>query len=392
MFQKITALLLSAVVSTHADWPQFRGVGASAVSQDGPETGKKLEIAWEKALPGRGLSSPIVVGDRVFLTASSGPEQATLHVLCMAAKDGSLLWERTMKATGRTMSHNKTCVAAPTPCSDGQRIFAHFSSNDLFAFDLDGNLLWLRGLTFDYANASNSLGMSQSPLVVDGVLIVQSENDSESFAAGLDLQTGANLWKIDRPKAANWTSATVWQAKGKAPAVALQSSKGILGVDPHTGKELWNYSDGASTIPSSAVGADTLYAVSHGITALHPEDGSVSQRWRQEKLEPGTASPVVAEGALFVLNRAGVLIKASTQDGTEAWKLRLRGPFSGSPVMSGTTLYVGGERGSFQVVDTSAPEGKVLQEIELKDTLLSTPAISGKTVYLRSDGKLWALR
>ena len=92
-----------------------------------------------------------------------------------------------MRATGRTMSHNKTCVAANTPCSDGDRVFALFSSNDLFAFDLDGNLLWLRGLTFDYPNASNSLGMAQSPVVIDGTLVVQSENDSESFAAGLDV-------------------------------------------------------------------------------------------------------------------------------------------------------------------------------------------------------------
>lgn len=291
-----------------------------------------------------------------------------------------------MRTTGRTMTHNKTCVAANTPCSDGDRVFALFSSNDLFAFDLDGNLLWLRGLTFDYANASNSLGMSQSPVVMDGTLVVQSENDSESFAAGLDVATGRNKWKLERPKAANWTSATVWKN-----TVALQSSKGILAVDPATGKTVWDYSDGASTIPSSVGSGETLYAVSHGITALAPEKGSVTQLWRNEKLNSGTASPLVLGDSIYVVNGAGVLIKASVKNGDEAWKLRMKGPFSGSPVAAGKRIYIVSERGIFQVIDPEAPEGKVMKEIELKETVLTTPAISGGAIYVRSDAKLWKL-
>ena len=292
-----------------------------------------------------------------------------------------------MRTTGRTMTHNKTCVAANTPCSDGDHVFALFSSNDLFAFDLDGKLLWLRGLTFDYPNASNSLGMSQSPVVVDGTLVVQSENDSESFAAGLDVATGRNKWKLERPKAANWSSATVWKN-----VVALQSSKGILAVEPATGKTVWDYSDGASTIPSSVGTGEALYAVSHGITALAPEKGAVTQLWRNEKLNPGTASPLVLGDSIYVVNGAGVLIKASLKNGDEAWKLRLKGPFSGSPVAAGKRIYIVNERGIFQVIDPEAPQGKVLKEIELKETVLTTPAISGGAIYLRSDAKLWKLQ
>ena len=265
-------------------------------------------------------------------------------------------------------------------------MFALFSSNDLFAFDLDGNLLWLRGLTFDYANASNSLGMSQSPVVMDGTLVVQSENDSESFAAGLDVATGRNKWKLDRPKAANWTSATVWKN-----TVALQSSAGILAVEPATGKTVWDYSDGASTIPSSVGAGETVYAVSHGITALAPEKGAVTQLWRNEKLNSGTASPLVLGDAIYVVNGAGVLIKASLKNGDEAWKLRMKGPFSGSPVAAGKRIYIVNERGIFQVIDPEAPEGKVLKEIELKETVLTTPAISAGAIYVRSDAKLWKL-
>ena len=385
------SLALIPHASFAADWLQFRGPSASGVSLDEKAPGAELKIAWTAELPGRGLSSPIVVGDKVFVTCSSGPEQASLHVFCFDAKSGKKQWERVMRATGRTMSHNKTCVAAPTPCSDGKRVFAQYSSNDLFAFDLAGNLLWLRGLTYDYSNASNSLGMSQSPSVIGGTLVVQSENDSESFAAGIDVATGVNKWKIDRPKAANWSSAIHWQAGGAKPVVALQSSKGLLGIEPDSGAQVWNYEDGASTIPSSAIGANAIYAVSHGITALQPEGKSVSQLWRNEKLNPGTPSPLVLGEHIYVVNGAGVLIKAAIKDGEELWKLRLKGPFSGSPVAAGNHIYIASERGDFQVVDTTTKEGSITQTIPLKESILSTPAISNGAVYVRSDGKLWKL-
>lgn len=383
----VCVLMSLAAGMAQADWLQFRGPNATAVSTESKLPSDDLKIAWTADLPGRGLSAPIVVGDKIFVTCSSGPGQETLHVFCFNASDGSKRWERAMRATGRTMSHNKTCVAANTPCSDGDRVFALFSSNDLFAFDLDGNLLWLRGLTFDYPNASNSLGMSQSPLVIDGTLVVQSENDSESFAAGLDVATGRNRWKLERPKAANWSSATLWNG-----VVALQSSKGILGVEPKTGATVWNYEDGASTIPSSVATGDVIYAVSHGMTALAPGNGSVTQLWRNEKLNSGTASPLVLGDHIYIVNSAGVLVRASARNGDEQWKLRMKGPFSGSPVAAGNRIYIVNERGIFQVIDPDAPEGEVVHEIELKETVLTTPAISEGAIYVRSDAKLWKLQ
>jgi outer membrane protein assembly factor BamB len=370
------------------DWRQFRGPNGGGVSE-GPEAVRaKPEVAWESALPGRGLSCPIVVGDKVLVTAASGNEQGTLHVLCFSAADGKKLWERTLRATGRTMSHKKTNVAAPTPCSDGERVFALFSSNDLAAYDLEGNLLWLRGLMLDYTNASNSLGMASSPVVVKETLVVQSENDSESLALGIDVRTGVNRWKMERPKAANWTSATVF-----GEVVALQSSKGLTGVDPVTGRVRWNYTDGASTIPSAAVTKRAIYLPSNGITALVPEADSTSQLWRAEKLKPGTASPVVLDEALYLVNGSGVLVKADLKTGEELWKLRMKGPFSGSPVASGGHLFIASEQGDLQVIDPSgAAEGKVIHTVELKDTVLSTPAVSGGALFIRSDGKLWKVR
>ena len=179
--------IASTVLFGGADWPQFRGADSSGVAADSnlpTEIGEN--IAWSAELPGRGLSGPIVVGGRVLLTASSGYQQDRLHVLCFDAKSGKKLWERQFWATGRTLCHPKMCNATPTPASDGKRVFAFYSSNDVICLDLDGNLEWMRGMTHDYPNASNSLGMASSPVVAGDTLIVPVENLSESFTAGLD--------------------------------------------------------------------------------------------------------------------------------------------------------------------------------------------------------------
>lgn len=135
-----------------------------------------------------------------------------------------------------------------------------------------------------------------------------------------------------------------------------------------------------------------IYAVSHGMTALAPENGSVTQLWRNEKLNPGTASPLVLGDHIYIVNSAGVLVRASARNGDEQWKLRMKGPFSGSPVAAGNRIYIVNERGIFQVIDPDAPEGEVVHEIELKETVLTTPAISDGAIYVRSDAKLWKLQ
>src|SRR4029079_9015788 len=136
--------------------------------------------------------------------------------------DGRRRWERQFWATGRTTCHEKISVAAPTPVSDGTHVFALFSSNDLVCLDLDGQLLWLRGLMRDYPNASNNLGLSSSPVVADGTLIVQVETDGAAFAAGIDAMTGVNRWKMERPKRVNWTSPMLLSGKDGQAVVVLQ--------------------------------------------------------------------------------------------------------------------------------------------------------------------------
>jgi outer membrane protein assembly factor BamB len=379
-----------------ADWLQFRGQNGAGVSSEAglPTQWSETEnVAWKAPLPGRGLAAPIIIGDLVVVTASSGPRQDRLHVLAFDAATGKPRWERQLWATGRTMTHPKTSVAACTPASDGKRIFATYSTNDVAAFDLAGNLLWFRGLGLDYPNASNSLGMASSPVVVGDTFIQQVENDSESFAIGLDVNTGVNRWKIDRPIRANWTSPAIVRGPDNAPGVLLQSSASLVCVEPATGKPLWTYAETCSTIPSSTVQGDLVFVPSHGVAALRHVPGSQAPEklWQENKLDPGTSSPVAYGDKLFVISRAGVLKAANLKTGEIAYQLRLKGSFSGTPVIADGKLLVFNEDGEGLVVELGEKEGKIIGGGKLEGPILCTPAVANGAIYVRSDAHLWKI-
>jgi outer membrane protein assembly factor BamB len=391
---KLAILFLAGCTALRAaDWPQFRGPGGNGVSDEtSVPTVLDLKAAssWKAELPGQGLSSPIIVGDRVFVTCVSGLKQQRLHVICFNAGDGSKRWERLFWATGRTMCEEKISGAAPTPASDGERIFAIFSSNDIAALDFDGNLIWFRGLGRDYPNASNSLGMSSSLVVAGGVVVAQVESDSEAFTVGLDVRSGMNRWKIDRPKKGNWTSPLVLR-EGNSELVALQSTKGVTAVEAATGKTIWEFDGGAAPIPSSVLSGGVLYVPSHGLVALQPGVGGQApkQLWQSSRLRPGTSSPIVLGDKIFALNDGGILTCGETKAGERLWQLRLKGAFSATPVAAGRFLYCVNEKGMAQVVDTTKPDGEVVNELDLGETILATPSISRGAIYFRSDAHLW---
>ena len=379
-----------------ADWLGFRGThGNGLINEDvSSDLSLSAKTSWNVSLPGRGLSSPVLVGNLVFLTASSGPQQNNLHVIAFNTQNGEKVWERIFKATGRTICHKKTCVAASTIVSDGNLVVAQFSSNDIFCLDMRGNLIWLRGLTYDYPNIANGLGMSSSPLIVNGILIAQVENDADSFTFGLNLKNGTTLWKKVRPRGANWTS-PVTLKKSSVQWVGLQSKEGLAFLNPSNGEILWNYEDGASTIPSSVISSNNVVLIpSNGLTALEePVAGKApKQLWRNNKLAPGTGSPSVSGDQVFVINRANVLTSASIETGEINWRLRIKGPISASPIVTNQTLFIFNEEGICQVIDISLKsEAKVLKEIDLKDTILCTPAADQGSLFVRSDSKLWKI-
>ncbi len=391
----VAGVLCLCMANAHADWLQFRGSDTTGVSEDvGPRSLSATSIEWSRELAGQGLSSPIVVGNRVFITSDTGFREEQLHVLCFDAETGDPLWDREFLATGRTSCHPKSSIAAPTPCSDGERIFAFYSSNDVACLDLDGNIVWFRGLTHDYPNASNSLGMSSSLVVVGETLVAMVESDAESFTIGLNTLTGETRWKLDRPRAANWTSPVILPVENGDDLVLVQSSQGLIAVHPATGDIVWSYEEGASTIPSSVVSDGVVYVPSHGITALVPDGSSengFTTLWQEGALGPGTGSPIVHQGKLFTLNSSGVLVCANIATGERQWQLRIGGGFSSSPIAAGDCLYFVNEEGMLSIVDISGDEGEIISTYALDETVLCTPAIADGALYVRSDSRLWRI-
>jgi outer membrane protein assembly factor BamB len=380
---------------TGADWLRFRGPNGSGVADEQTPTSWSVaegeNIAWVADLPGRGSSCPIVIGDRVVVTCASGYRQDQLHVVCLDASSGEPLWQRDLWATGRTMTHSSITPAAPTPASDGRQIFASFSTNDVACFDLDGNLRWLRALMLEYPNASNSLGLASSPVVVDDTVVLAIENDSQSLALGLAAADGRTRWVVDRPASSNWTSPVLLEDPRGQPQVLLQSARGLTAYDPLRGMPLWQYDGECQTIPSSVAQSGTAYVPSNGLTALRPVPGGTpAVAWQNSRLGPSTPTPLLYQGRVYVV--AGSVLKCADADsGEQLWQLRLGGGrFSASPVAADGHVYLFSQEGRGQVV-VADDRGRIVGGGDLDDTILGTPALAAGAIYVRGDSRLWKI-
>ncbi len=400
-----TLLLLiasSAVAETPTGWLEFRGLGGKSAVPAGDipvewdiATGKN--VAWQADLPGRGVSSPIVVDGRVVVTASDGLDRTKLHVVAFEADTGEQLWHRQNWATGRTQCHPTSANAAPTPASDGERIFAFYSSNDLICYDLAGNLLWYRGLVLDHPRLGNDVGMSSSPVVGDGVVVVLCECQGDSFAAGVDCQTGETRWQVKRPPGANWASPVVAQFpfEGKRiSAVLLQGNDGVTVYALADGKKLWAQpSIKGSSIPSAVAFDDLLLVPGDGLTAISMASaGEPEVLWTNESMKPGNPSPLMTSDGVCVISRAGVLMLADPATGATTSKKRIGGSYWATPVAVGNLLYALDDRGNMNVIDL-AKGGDVIAKNSFgeNEETLGSPAVVGDAIYVRSHKHLWKI-
>src|SRR5262249_40402000 len=186
-----------SVVGFAADWPGWRGPGGDGVTAE-----KHLPVAWSATanvrwkarLHGAGVSSPVVWGDRVFLTASDGRRDDRLHVTCYHRADGRLLWHTRLFGSAPTDQFPPGGMAVPTPAADGPRLFTLFGTGDLVCLDFDGRPVWVRSLAEEYGPFRNRWGMGSSPVLVGDLLVVQVDHWSQSYLLGVDARTGANRW------------------------------------------------------------------------------------------------------------------------------------------------------------------------------------------------------
>jgi outer membrane protein assembly factor BamB len=324
-----------------------------------------------------------------------------LHVLAFDTKDGKKLWERSFWATGPALSHPKSCMAAPTPVTDGRLVLALFATNDLVCLDVDGAVRWIRSLYQEFPGASDGRGFATSPVIVDGVLIVQGDNQNNSFALGIDLETGTNRWKLARPKDISWTTPIPLQSPSKAGSqsatgstlVLLQGSTQIAAFEAATGKEVWKLERPVHPIASAIQSGDMLYVpAEETMCAFKFEDVRKAPKllWEKKKLSPNMSSPLVLNGQVFVIHQ-GMLVRVNGQTGEITSQTRVKGEHSSSPVAAGQRIYCFSETGSGQAIDSTGAECKVTGTTELNEGILCTPALADGALYIRSDHHLWKL-
>jgi outer membrane protein assembly factor BamB len=419
------------------NWPSFRGPDGSGVAdgQHPPVTWDVktgTNVRWKTSIPGLGHSSPIIWGDRVFVTtAASGdpdpkvrtgnygdPDSANdtgkhaWQLLCLDRATGKVLWTRTaFEGVPKTKRHLKGSQANCTPATDGKRVVACFGPEGLYCYNFQGKLLWKRDLSSidsSFAIARQyEWGFGSSPVIHDGLVMLQCDLSKDSFIAAYRLEDGSRVWSTPRDEIPSWSSPVVWR-NGRRAELVTNASQYARGYDPATGEELWRLAKKSEvTIPMPVVGRGLVYITSGNrpiqpIFAVRPgatgdispqpdEDRNAHIAWSKRRGGPYMTTPIAYGKYLYVCSNAGMLTCYTADTGKELYKERLGGvSYTASPVAADGRLYFASEQGGVRVVK-AGPEFKLLAVNELGDVCMATPAISGGMLFVRGQHFLFAL-
>ncbi len=411
-FNLISILTCLAFNSHAADWPCWRGPDGLAVSSEKTlptHWSKQKNVAWRTALPGKGASSPIVVGDRVYVTTQT-PDTG-LHVLAIDSKRGEVLWDREI-ARGNLPANKLHNMATPTAVSDGESVWALFGTGDLACLDRDGKVIWQRNLVKEYGEYKTNHGYGTSPMLFDGKIFVACMHQGPSYLLAVDAKTGKNVWKKDRnlePKdeSQDSYSSPVFARSGNATQLVLAGAEAVNAYDPATGEQLWLCGGlkvphpYGRTIAGPTAGEGVVLTVASGFqnrgytlalkTGGRGDITESHKLWTCAKFSSDCPTPVIYAGKVFLLRDDGIASCLDLKTGEPHWQERL---FSAnckvSPVAGGGKVYFLNGQGNCTVVKAS-PKLEVLATNELHEATLSTPAISAGRLYLRTEGSLFCV-
>jgi outer membrane protein assembly factor BamB len=426
-----------AMVAAPRNWPQFRGPDATGIAdgQHPPitwdvKTG--TNVRWKTPIPGLGHSCPVIWGDRVFLTTalSGDPDpkvrtgnygdvesvnDTTRHiwqVLCLDRDTGKILWVRTaFEGVPKIKRHLKGSQANCTPATDGKRLVACFGPEGLYCYDLDGQLLWKRDLsTIDSSFAIEreyEWGFGSSPVIHDGLVLLQFDLSRDSFLAAYSLEDGSQVWSTPRDEIPSWSTPTVWR-NAQRTEIVTNAAQYARGYDPATGKELWRLAKKSEiTVPTPVPAGDLVFVVSGNrpiqpIFVIKPgasgdislPDGQSSSAhiaWSKLRGGPYMPTPIVYGPHLYVCSNAGVVTCYEAVTGQEVYRERIGGEsYTASPVAADGRLYFVSEQGEVRVVKAGA-EFELLAVNAMGDVCMAVPAISGGMLFVRSQHFLFAL-
>jgi outer membrane protein assembly factor BamB len=386
---------------------------------------KKMHAGmWKTPIPGLGHSCPVIWGDRVFATTavSSDPKsefKPGLYGALTAAKDrskhrfltyclhrhtGKVLWQHeALAAVPKVKRHLKASHANATPATDGKVLVVSFASEGLYGYSLDGKPLWKQDLGVLDAGAFNDpeaqWEAGSSPILYNGLVIVQCDRQKDSFIAAFDASTGKPVWRTPRDEPPSWGTPTIIESKAGMELVT-NGTNAIRGYDPATGKELWQLRRNSQiTVPTPIFG-DGLIFVTNGYRPIQPiyavwpgakgditlkdgEESSGQIAWSKMRGGPYMPTPIFYRGYLYCCSNAGIVSCHEARTGKQMYRERLGGTqgYTASPVAADGRLYFTGEDGKVQVVQ-AGPVYKLLTVSDLGETCLATPAIcDGRIIY-----------
>lgn len=384
------ACLASTVRSD--DWRVWRGPNANGVaSSDGPypvNWNDNQNVIWKTPVPGRGHSSPIVVGDRIFLTTADENAQ-TQALLCYQRSNGKPLWQVELNRGGfNPKIHNKNTHATPTPCSDGERVFVAFNNHQgvqLAAVSVDGEKIWQKAAG-TYRPKTYQFGYAPSPLIYGSTVIVSSEFESDGFLAAFDRRTGQEIWRTKRPPTISYSTPIVATVANREQLL-LSGCEKVSSFDPKTGRPLWAVPGMWTVTCATMVWDGDLVFASGGYpnkgTMAVRADGSGQVVW-QNRVKCYEQSMLVHQGHLYGVDDAGVAYCWRSSDGTERWKKRLGGNFSASPVLADGKIYATNERGSTFVYQADPRQFVPVAQNQIGGEGFATPAFCDGRIYARS--------
>ena len=411
-FVGLVAAAMALPSAQAQDWPQFRGPGGLGVSpaKELPLTwSQKENVVWKAELPGAGASSPIVVGAKVFLTCYSGysvpgkalrnMDQLRLHLVCLNRESGNILWNKEVAPILPEQANIRDGhgYASSTPTTDGERVYVFFGKSGVLAFDFEGKQLWRS----DVGSGINGFGSGASPILYRDLLIVNASVESESIVA-LDKLTGKEKWRAKNIREAFNTPVLVTGKDSKTELVVGMPGK-VLAFDPATGDELWSCANDITwyIVPSVVAHEGVVWSIGgrSGIAAVAVRAGgrgdvTKTHRLWTSKKGCNVSSPIIHEGHLYWMNDNEIAFCAEAKTGDIIYEERVARADQvwASPVLADGKLYYVNRQGD-TIVLAASPKYERLAVNNLRDGSIfnASPAIAGNQMFLRSDRFLYCV-
>jgi outer membrane protein assembly factor BamB len=399
----VTGLVLAALAekASAQEWTRFRGPNGSGIgaSTTIPLQWTEKDYNWKVALPGVGHSSPVVWGERVFVT-SGDEETGTRTILCLRASDGERLWLREFPAV-RHGKHQDNSFASATPAVDERHVYVCWGSPKEYlvvALDHNGKEAWRT----DLGGFRSGHGFGPSPIVHDDILVVPNDQDAQSSLFGLDWATGKVRWKVPRKSKSSYATPCAFQPRGRSAELIFTSYEhGISSIDPKTGRVNWELDvfdkrHVETPISSPIVAGDLVLGtcgwlgVRQEVVAIRPSAEAAREIYRIDRSAPLCTTPLVHGGLLFLWSDSGMVTCADVRTGEVHWRERVRGSYYSSPVCVENRLYSVSRDGEV-VVLAAAKRFELLARHSLGEGSHSTPAIAAGHIYFRTFSHLISL-